>query len=474
MRRVLKLVISICILGIIFCNNTNTTGADLYDYQVSPSKNYRIITELKGLIFDRKTIEISKKDFIELIQKPLAFTLVCDEGIYGGMISNDKKLMIFPLNKIDETEIQEITIINLPNILSNNIRMDYIFSYTKDRLEDRIIIFDDEKKIIISMAQDINGDYIEIKNAIKFNSDFTLVNLKAICGYTENNVLRWIFSKNDLVYVVENNTKKLLKTKRFKNWNTLYGYRRKAERQNTVDSVYLYQVNGRVLRKYDFIKDKTIYELNLNDTPIKGKIVKIEVKLDSIFILTEFDNKSILYKSNEKLFDWFSYTDVFEDYTKFGKIESIYYFSTEKGQMWLGLFQKNAHSPIKLIDITSHVWKEIRPESEQMDKNDMDTKHNAITKVITDIAKWNHPTKGIFRKYGYNLTKIEFTNNNTYPIFYVDNDLDLVFSNEPFIEELANKNGYWDFTIKIGIQSLEVTCNKKQKKVVNKHIIVEL
>src|SRR5690554_1175777 len=111
MRRVLKLVISICILGIIFCNNTNTTGADLYDYQVSPSKNYRIITELKGLIFDRKTIEISKKDFIELIQKLLAFTLVCDEGIYGGMISNDKKLMIFPLNKIDETEIQEITII---------------------------------------------------------------------------------------------------------------------------------------------------------------------------------------------------------------------------------------------------------------------------------------------------------------------------------------------------------------------------
>jgi hypothetical protein len=70
------------------------------------------------------------------------------------------------------------------------------------------------------------------------------------------------------------------------------------------------------------------------------------------------------------------------------------------------------------------------------------------------------------------LTKIEFTNNNTYPIFYVENDLDLVFSNEPFIEELANKNGYWDFTIKIGVQSLEVTCNKKQKKVVNKHIVI--
>lgn len=468
MRRVLKLVISICILGIIFCNITNTNGANLYDDPVSPSENYRIITELKGLIFDRKTIEIPKKNFIELIQNPLAFTLVCDEGIYGGVISNDKKLMLFPLNKIEESEIQEIIIFNLPKIISNNIRMDYIFSYTKDRLEDRIIILDDENKIIISMAQDVNGDYIEIKNAIKFKSDYTLTNLKAICGYTEENAMRLIFSKNDLVYVVENNTMNLLKTKRFKDWNTLYGYRRKAERQNTVDSVYLYQINGRVLRKYDFVKNKTIYELNLNNTPIKGKIVNIEVKLDSIFILTEFNNKSILYKSNEESFDWFSYTDVFEDYTKFGKIEGIYYLSTEKGQMWLGIFQKNAHSPIKLIDITSHVWKEIRPES------DITTKHNTITKVITDIAKWNHPTKEIFKKYGYNVTKIEFTNNNTYPIFYVDNDLDLVFSDEQFIEELANKNGYWDFTIKTSIQSLEVTCNKKQKKVVNKHVIVEL
>lgn len=473
MKRFLRVLISVCFLVNISFSHIFPNGTAFSDEYIWSTNNHKIISELKGQTFKRKNVEILKEKFLKVIENPLAFTLVCDEGIFGGIVSNDKKMLLFPLNKVEEFEIQEINSFSLPDILSENIRMDYVFSYPNGMLKDRIILFDDEKKILISMAQDVNGAYIEIKNAIKFNSKYSFVNLKAICGYTENKVMSLIFSYNDLVYVVENDTMKLLKIKQFKGWDTLYGYRRKADSQSTVDSVYLYQINGKILRKYDFIRDKTIYELNLNNTPIKGKVVNIEVKLDYIFILTEFNNKSILYKCNEESFDWFSYRYVFEDYTEFGKIEGVYYFSTEKGQMWLGLFQKNAHPPIKLIDIVSHVWKEIQPEGEQMDENDITTKDRVITKVITDIAKWNHPTKEVFEKYGYNLTKIEFTQNNTYPIFYVNSDLDYVFSNEPFLEELAKNNGYWNFTIKIGIQSLEVTCNKKQKKIENKIIIIE-
>jgi hypothetical protein len=471
MKRFVKVLISVCFLFIFF-SHIFSNGIAFSDAHIWSIENYKIIPELKGQTFQIKNVDISRKEFLKMIRNPLSFSLLSNAGPIAGLVNNQKELVIFSLTEFeDESEFQEVSRFNLENMLGDNIKMRYVFSDVENRLEDRIIIADYDNDTLIIMEYD--GSEIEIKNALKFNNKHFLDNFKVICGYTENNAMRMIFSKDDIVYVVENNTMKLLKAKQFKGWKTLYGYRRKAKSQSTVDSVYLYQINGRIFRKYDFIRDKTIYELNLNSTPIKGEVVNVEVKVDYIFILTEFNNKSILYKCNEESFGWFSYTDVFEDYTKFGKIEDVCYFSTEKKYMGLELFQKNAQPPIKFIDIISHVWKEIQSEGEQIDENDKTTKDRVITKVITDIAKWNHPTKAVFKKYGYNVTKIEFTHNNTYPIFYVNGDVDYVFSNEPFLEELAKNNGYWDFTIKIGIQSLEVTCNKKQKKIENKMIIIE-
>lgn len=87
------------------------------------------------------------------------------------------------------------------------------------------------------------------------------------------------------------------------------------------------------------------------------------------------------------------------------------------------------------------------------------------TVVIDDISHWEHPTKEVFQKYEFSLQSVELTNNRKYPIFKVHSlgghDLD----NKDFLDELAAKNGFWDFQITDGQSFVNVYCDKANKQI---------
>lgn len=119
----------------------------------------------------------------------------------------------------------------------------------------------------------------------------------------------------------------------------------------------------------------------------------------------------------------------------------------DKGQLGDGTYQ-NKLRPVKVIFG--------RQNKEIGDKT-----------VITDIAKWRHPTKAIFNKYGFTVLKIELFENNTYPVFHVKTDLSQNIYNQQMLIELAEKNGFWSFKLIDGQDYVEVYCDKNQKKIIN-------
>lgn len=72
--------------------------------------------------------------------------------------------------------------------------------------------------------------------------------------------------------------------------------------------------------------------------------------------------------------------------------------------------------------------------------------------VITDIHKWRHPVKTIFKKYQVKLYKLELYRNKTYPVFYVRLPYDPHFAHNdrfftPFYHETLKANGFWDYAL---------------------------
>lgn len=473
MKRFVKVLISVCFLFIFF-SHIFSNGIAFSDAHIWSIENYKIIPELKGQTFQIKNVDISRKEFLKMIRNPLSFSLLSNAGPIAGLVNNQKELVIFSLTEFEaESEFLTISPTNLKHILSNNIGMKYVFSYVDDRLENRIIIADYDNDTLIIMEYD--GYKIEIKNALKFNDEHFLDNFKVICAYSTGNSMKVICSIDERIYIFEPDLMKLTQTKIYNGWRTLYGYT--VNRNKKEDIVYLYQINSNnILRKYDLLNNKVIYKNSSNNIPIKGNIIKLtSEESDLIYILTEFGNKNILYQINENILNLKWYTDTFEDFTELKNVNDMYYFITEHGKSFLILFDSNVE-PLKLINPAGGIcWKELQPENEPVKINEERKKDTKITKVITDIAKWDHPTKAVFKKYEYNLTKIEFTQNNTYPIFYINiDDYDRVFHNDSFLEELAKNNGYWDFAIEIGNKSLEVICNKKLKKIENKIIVIKV
>lgn len=99
------------------------------------------------------------------------------------------------------------------------------------------------------------------------------------------------------------------------------------------------------------------------------------------------------------------------------------------------------------------------------------TSGNQDSNTITDINSWNHPVKYVFKNAGIQVTKVEFKNNKTYPIFYVKLINNLNDSNKTYyknlITQIATANGYWDYEIIDSTKNvdLKVTCDKNSKTV---------
>ena len=98
---------------------------------------------------------------------------------------------------------------------------------------------------------------------------------------------------------------------------------------------------------------------------------------------------------------------------------------------------------------------------------DFDVDDNSDKTVITDIKNWSHPTKQVFEKYNFTVVKVELLKKKTYPVFYVKRKTqDISINDERMLTEIAAKNGYWDFKIVVGTNSVEVRCDKKKRNVI--------
>jgi hypothetical protein len=71
-------------------------------------------------------------------------------------------------------------------------------------------------------------------------------------------------------------------------------------------------------------------------------------------------------------------------------------------------------------------------------------------KIITNIEQWNHPVKKVLLENNVVLYKVEFLNNDTYPVFYVKFPYDPWFAHnnyffKPLYYETLKANGFWDY-----------------------------
>ena len=96
---------------------------------------------------------------------------------------------------------------------------------------------------------------------------------------------------------------------------------------------------------------------------------------------------------------------------------------------------------------------------------------NMNSDTITDINAWNHPVKYVFKNANIQVEKVDFKNNKTYPIFYVnltkniDSDNKIYYTN--LINQVATANGYWDYEI-IDTQknvNIKVVCDRSTRTV---------
>jgi hypothetical protein len=91
-------------------------------------------------------------------------------------------------------------------------------------------------------------------------------------------------------------------------------------------------------------------------------------------------------------------------------------------------------------------------------------------RIIEDVAKWKHPVKGVFQKYGVVVEKVELRNKGTYPLFYVRLQYDPHLAhNDGYFRRLyaavLKANGYWDYELVSQLDDvrIRITYDRKTK-----------
>lgn len=83
--------------------------------------------------------------------------------------------------------------------------------------------------------------------------------------------------------------------------------------------------------------------------------------------------------------------------------------------------------------------------------------------TITDIQKWNHPTKKVFVDNGFEVEKVELKDNKRFPIFYLNGLNSEKIYSDKFLKEVAKANSYWSFKLIEDSKFAEVWIDKNKK-----------
>ncbi|AJA46180.1 hypothetical protein CPAST_c00550 [Clostridium pasteurianum DSM 525 = ATCC 6013] len=100
---------------------------------------------------------------------------------------------------------------------------------------------------------------------------------------------------------------------------------------------------------------------------------------------------------------------------------------------------------------------------------------NVNSNTITDINNWSHPVKYVFNNANIQIQKVEFKENKTYPIFYVNLTKNIDSENKTYyknlISQIAIANGYWNYEIIDTKKDVDIKVTCDRSKSILKEII---
>ncbi|MDQ2087086.1 hypothetical protein RBH29_11685 [Herbivorax sp. ANBcel31] len=89
--------------------------------------------------------------------------------------------------------------------------------------------------------------------------------------------------------------------------------------------------------------------------------------------------------------------------------------------------------------------------------------------IIDDIVNWDHPVKDVLEDKNIPISKLELTENKTYPTFYVKLPTEIIHKEAigSLIEPIAQANGFWNYSLvdESNNIKIEVLIDKENRKV---------
>lgn len=327
---------------------------DRIEENLFSAENYSLLPKLQGAKLNEKKKTVIQKEFLDIIRNPISFAKISYSSGYGGLVCSRPRILLkYVLPDLESYELDfdniEINYYDLPQDLSGNLRFTAVEDSVQGSLTSRGLLIDDEKNILLNIKNE--NDIETIINAIQWKPQFSLKNIKVLFGYIREGTLKTVLSKDDTVYVIENDTLKLIDKRKTGDWETISGY---AYDDNSItkekNRLFLYQVNNREnrIRKIELLSNTVVFDYPLGNFPAKGEILKIEHNaLDLIYALTKEQEKLKIYSINESLINKSNEVTCTEESVQLGSIEDIWSYNTGRSDSII-LFRKNEKYPVKM------------------------------------------------------------------------------------------------------------------------------
>ncbi len=328
---------------------------DKIEENLFSAENYSLLPKLQGAKLNEKKKTVTQKEFLDIIRNPIAFAKISYSSGYGGLVCSRPRILLkYVLPDLESYESDfdniEINYYDLPQGLSGNLRFTAVEDSVQGSLTSRGLLIDDEKNILLNIKN--QNDIETIINAVQWKPQFSLKNIKVLFGYIREGTLKTVLSKDDTVYVIENDTLKLIDKRKTGDWETISGY---AYDDNSINKeknrLFLYQVNNREnrIRKIELLSNTVVYNYPLSNFPAKGEFLKIEhTALDLIYALTKEQEKLKIYSINESLINKSNEVRCTEESVQLGSIEHIWSYNAGRSDSII-LFRKNEKYPVKMI-----------------------------------------------------------------------------------------------------------------------------
>lgn len=464
------------------------------------AENYSLLPKLQGVKLKENKKTVTQKEFLEIIRNPISFAKISFSSGYGGLVCSKPGILLkYVLPDIESYESDfdsiEINYYDLPQGLSGNLRFTAVEDSIQGSLTSRGLLIDDEKNILLDIKNE--NDTETIINAVQWKPQFSLENIKVLFGYIRGGTLQTVLSTDDMVYVIENDTLKLIEKRKTGNWKTICGY---AYDDNSINReknrLFLYQVNTSEnrIRKIEFLSNTVVFDYPLDNFPVKGEIITIEHNaLDLSYVLTKERGNLKIYSINESLINKSNEVGCTDESLPLGTVENIWSYNTGRGDSII-LFRKNEKYPVKMIYSSDLQYRPVK-EKETAGQAQVSAALDGTVRwgfAMSDICSGKKPLLNITYKQMVQLfglpdhvrtCKINppAAGPDTYEYFYIAEypDMELEFylgyqskkqpseTDKTFRFDLTGNGQALDCGIKIGMTVREVTGRFGDRKIYN-------